>query len=49
MSDEELAELLANEQHRLAKVVFDRIGLGLEKQVIYALRLAWIMQDVQED
>lgn len=42
MSDEELADFLTEEQYRLAKVVFDAIGWGLEKQVVYAKRLAWL-------
>lgn len=49
MSNEELAEFLAEEQHRLAKIVFDAIGFGLEKQVIYARRLSWLNSKVEKE
>lgn len=49
MSDEELAEFLAEEQHRIANVVFQSAGYGLEKQVIYARRLDWLQQPAEED
>lgn len=49
MSDEELAEFLAEEQHRIASVVFQACGIGLEKQVIYARRLDWLRQTAGED
>ena len=44
MSDEELAEFLAEEQFRIANVVFQTVGYGLEKQAIYARRLDWLQQ-----
>ena len=44
MSDEELAEFLAEEQYRIANVVFQTVGYGLEKQAIYARRLDWLQQ-----
>ena len=44
MSDEELAELLANETYRIAKPCFDAFGYGLEKQVIFAKRIEWLQQ-----
>lgn len=44
MSDEELAELLADETHRIAKPVFDYFGYGIEKQIVYARRLEWLQQ-----
>ena len=44
MSDEELAELLAEEQFRIANAVFQTVGYGLEKQAIYARRLDWLQQ-----
>ena len=44
MSDEELAELLADETYRIAKPCFDAFGLGLEKQAIYVKRLDWLQQ-----
>ena len=47
MSDEELAELLANETYRIAKPCFDAFGYGLEKQVIYAKRLEWLQQPAE--
>lgn len=47
MSDEELAELLANETYRIAKPCFDAFGFGLEKQVIYAKRLSWLQQPAE--
>lgn len=49
MSDEELAEFLAEEQYRIASVVFQACGIGLEKQVIYARRLDWLQQPAEED
>ena len=49
MSDEELAEFLAEEQYRIANVVFQACGIGMEKQVIYARRLDWLRQTVEED
>ena len=49
MSDEELAEFLAEEQYRIASVVFQACGIGLEKQVIYARRLEWLRQPGEED
>lgn len=49
MSDDELAEFLAEEQYRIANVVFQTVGYGLEKQVIYARRLDWLRQTVEED
>ena len=42
MSDEELAEFLAEEQFRIANVVFQAVGYGLEKQAIYVRRLDWL-------
>ena len=44
MSDDELAEFLAEEQLRIANVVFQTVGYGLEKQAIYARRLDWLQQ-----
>ena len=44
MSDEELAEFLAEEQLRIANVVFQTVGYRLEKQAIYARRLDWLQQ-----
>lgn len=44
MSDEELAEFLAEEQFRIANTVFQTVGYGLEKQAIYARRLDWLQQ-----
>ena len=44
MTDEELAEFLAEEQYRIANVVFQTVGYGLEKQAIYARRLDWLQQ-----
>lgn len=49
MSDEELAEFLAEEQYRIANVVFQTVGYGLEKQAIYARRLDWLQQLAEED
>lgn len=44
MSDEELAEFLAEERFRVANAVFQTVGYGLEKQAIYAQRLDWLQQ-----
>ena len=44
MTDEELAELLADETYRSAKSCFDAFDLGLEKQAIYVKRLDWLQQ-----
>ena len=49
MSDDELAEFLAEEHFRIANVVFQTVGYGLEKQVIYARRLDWLQQPAEED
>lgn len=49
MSDEELAEFLAEEQLRIANIVFQTVGYGLEKQAIYARRLDWLQQLAEED
>ena len=49
MSDEELAEFLAEEQFRIANTVFQTVGYGLEKQAIYARRLDWLQQPAEED
>ena len=48
MSDEELAEFLAEEQYRIANVVFRAAGYGIEKQAIYARRLEWLQQPAEE-
>ena len=48
MTDEELAELLANETYRIAKPCFDAFGYGLEKQIIYVKRLSWLQQPAEE-
>ena len=48
MSDEELAEFLAEEQFRVANTVFQTVGYGLEKQAIYARRLDWLQQPAEE-
>ena len=44
MTDEELAEFLAEEQFRIANTVFQTVGYGLKKQAIYARRLDWLQQ-----
>lgn len=49
MSDDELAEFLAEEQLRIANIVFQAVGYGLEKQAIYARRLDWLQQPAEED
>ena len=49
MSDEELAVFLAEEQYRIANIIFQAVGYGLEKQVICARRLDWLQQPVEED
>lgn len=49
MSDDELAEFLAEEQFRIANVVFQTVGYGLEKQAIYVRRLNWLQQPAEED
>ena len=49
MSDEELAEFLAEEQYRIANVVFQAAGYGIETQAIYARRLDWLQQPAEED
>lgn len=42
MSNEELADFIAEQRFNMAKPVFDMVGFGLEKQVIYAVMLEWI-------
>ena len=49
MSDEELAEFLAEEQFRIRNVVLQAVGYGLEKQAIYVRRLDWLQQPAEED
>ena len=49
MTDEELAEFLAEEQYRIANVIFQAAGYGLEKQAIYARRLDWLQQPAEEE
>lgn len=49
MSNEELAEFLSEEQFRIANVVFQTVGYGLEKQAIYAQRLGWLQKPAEED
>lgn len=46
MSNEQLAYFLAEEQARIAKPVFDYLGFGIETQVVYAMRLAWLNSEV---
>lgn len=44
MSNEQLAEFLVNERYRIIKPMFDFMGTGIEKQVVYAVILNWINQ-----
>lgn len=48
MSIEEMALLLANETHRMAKPIFDFCGYGIELQFIFALRKKWLESEVTE-
>lgn len=47
-SNEQLAAFLAEEQARIAKPVFDYLGFGIETQVVYARRLAWLNLEVDD-
>lgn len=49
MSDEELAEFLAEEAFRIAKPVFDAFGWGVKKQVVCSQKLKWLKQPAEED
>lgn len=48
MSDEELAEFLAEEAFRIAKPVFDAFGWGVKKQVVCSQKLKWLKQPAEE-
>lgn len=49
MSNEELAKFLAEERARLAKPIFDRLGFGIETQVMYAKILPWLNEEADAD
>ena len=44
LTNEQLAEFLANERYNLLKPVFDYLGYGIEKQVVYLKLLSWMNQ-----
>ena len=46
MTNEQLAEFMADEAMRIAKSVFDYFGFGVEKQIVYLSRLTWLNQEV---
>lgn len=45
LNNKQLAEFLAEEQARISKPVFDYFGVGVETQVVYVKRLAWLNQE----
>lgn len=45
MTNEQLAEFMADEAIRIAKSVFDYFGWGVEKQIVYLSRLTWLNQE----
>ena len=47
MTNEQLADFMADEAMRLAKPVFDYFGLGVEKQIVYLSRLTWLNQEIE--
>lgn len=47
-SNKQLASFLAEEQARIAKPVFDYFGFGIETQVVYARRLAWLNSEAED-
>lgn len=47
MTNEQLADFMADEAMRLAKPVFDYFGFGIEKQIAYLSRLAWLNQEIE--
>lgn len=48
-TDEQLAAFLASERYRIAKPVFDYIGYGIEPQALYAIQLAWVKQEMEDE
>lgn len=49
MSNEQLATFLANERTRLARSVFERIGFGIESQIVYLSLLRWLNEVAGEE
>lgn len=47
MTNEQLADFMADEATRLAKSVFDYFGFGVEKQIVYLSRLTWLNQEIE--
>lgn len=47
MTNEQLADFMADEATRLAKPVFDYLGVGVEKQIAYLSRLTWLNQEIE--
>ena len=47
MTNEQLADFMADEAMRLAKPVFDYFGFGVEKQIVYLSRLTWLNQEIE--
>lgn len=45
MTNEQLADFMADEAMRLARSVFDYFGFGVEKQIVYLSRLTWLNQE----
>ena len=49
LNNEQLAEFLANERYRIANVIFEKFGFGIEKQIIYARILSFLNADIEDD
>ena len=47
MTNEQLADFMADESMRIAKSVFEYFGLGIEKQIVYLSRLTWLNQEIK--
>lgn len=47
MTNEQLADFMADEAMRLGKSFFDYFGFGVEKQIVYLSRLTWLNQEIE--
>lgn len=47
LDDEGLAEFIATERYNLARPIFERIGYGIEKQILYLKLLTWLKEEAE--
>lgn len=47
MTNEQLAEFMADEAERIAKPVFDYFDITIEKQIAYLSRLTWLNKEIE--